>query len=207
MDDNIVWSAYERNSFIYSTCKDLKKCPHTDTYNCYCSIYQLVHPKIIAYCGFLCGDIKQSILNKKCYIGFGEICSICTEPIISKKSAWLTPCGHPFHHKCLIENHYYREKNNMTIEYSNEIPCPVCRKGLIDCCIGIDNINRYRDTNNNGLDKLENFWLTIDIKPCLLCYDCNTELGMNKLCRFCNNYRCTGYTDIDDYRYRDDYEK
>ena len=131
-----------------------------------------------------------SDINKKCYIGFGEICSICLEPIITKTSAWLTPCCHVFHRKCLIDNYQFIKIHRMTIEYSNEIPCPVCREGFICCCVGLENLDKYN--SKNELDKLENFWSTIDIKPYLLCYKCRKGLGMNKLCIECESYRNTG---------------
>jgi hypothetical protein len=118
MDDNLIWSAYEGNE-------------HNDRPD---------FPTRIAYCGFTCYDGKPSIKNK-CYIRFGELCYICIDPIISKRNAWLTPCGHQFHRKCLINNHRYRQKHNMTLEFSNEIPCPVCRDGLVDCCVGLNGGN------------------------------------------------------------------
>lgn len=199
MDDNLVWSAYERNCLYYYKCKDVNTCPSSGVYDdeiddyekdkkCYCHQNSVVYPKVIADCGFSSG-IKPDI-NKKCYIRFGEICSICTDPIITKSSAWLTPCGHSFHRKCLIENFQYRLNNNMTIEYSNEIPCPICRTGHIWCCVGLENIDRFN--NYNGLDKLENFWLSIDLKQYLMCYKCDKGLGMNKSCINCENYRNTG---------------
>lgn len=185
MDDNLVWSAYEPT---YSKCKDLNICPHNYDNNCFCYNYLSISPTIIANCGFLCNE-KPSIKNK-CYIAFGEICSICMEPIVSKKNAWLTPCNHQFHRKCLINNHEYRRMHNMTLDFTNEIPCPVCRDGLVDCCVGLHDLNKYN--TKNGLDKLENFWLSINIAPYLLCYKCNKGLGMNISCETCEYYRNTG---------------
>lgn len=188
MDDNLIWSVYGRSK-CYHKCKDLKLCPNKYNNICYCCNYLSVSPTIIANCGFLCGE-KLS-MKKKCYVGFGEICSICLDPIISKSTAWLTPCGHPFHRKCAINNHNYRQMHNMTLECSNSIPCPVCRFGLIECCVGLENLDKYN--TKNGLDKLENFWLNINIKPYELCYNCNKGLGMNKSCDNCKSYRNTGY--------------
>jgi hypothetical protein len=81
MDDNSIWSAYEQTN--YNKCKDLKICPHKYNNYCYCCNYVSVFPIKIADCGFTLHE-KPSI-KKKCYIGFGELCSICIEPIISKK--------------------------------------------------------------------------------------------------------------------------
>jgi len=188
MDDNLIWSEGRTN--YYHTCKDLKTCPHKYDNICYCCNYLSVNPIHIAKCGFSCGE-KPS-MKKKCYIGFGEICSICIEPILSKTNAWLTSCGHPFHRKCIIENYIYRQTHHMTIEYSNAIPCPVCRTGLVDCCVGLESLDKYN--TNNGLDKLENFWLRMDFASSYeLCYTCNKGLGMNKSCDNCKCYRNTGY--------------
>jgi hypothetical protein len=188
MDDNKIWSVYERNSLFYSKCKDLKTCPNNDNNKCYCHNYALVHPTVIAVCGFC--DTKPSI-NKKCYIKFGDLCSICIEPILTKSSAWLTPCSHVFHRKCLIRNFQYRTIHEMTISFSNEIPCPVCREGHVDCCVGLDTLGKYIHTEN-GLDRLENFWQTINLMSYISCYKCDQGLGMNKQCINCENYRKTG---------------
>jgi Ring finger domain len=188
MDDNLIWSVYDRTTY-YNTCKDLDQCPHKFNNKCFCSNYLTVTPTRIASCGFLCGQ-KPSI-KKKCYIGFGEICSICLDPIISKRNAQLTSCGHQFHRKCIVENHVYRQMHRMTLEYSNEIPCPVCRSGLVECCVGLEDMDRYH--SENGLDKLENFWLSMWIAPYLMCWTCNEGLGMNMGCKTCETYRTTGY--------------
>lgn len=189
MDDNLIWSAYDRNCLYYSKCKELKTCTNIIYDCCYCHNNALLQPNVIANCGFSPGIEKPNI-NKKCYIKFGEICSICIEPIITKKSAWLTPCGHTFHRKCLIDNFQYRTIHKMTIGHSNEIPCPVCREGLIWCCVGIDKLDKYN--SKNGLDQLENFWHTIDINPYLLCWECDNAVGMKKSCNNCIQYRNTG---------------
>jgi hypothetical protein len=78
----------------------------------------------------------------------------------------------------------------MTLEYSNEIPCPVCREGHVSCCVGLDSLDKYN--TENGLDILENFWLNIWIKPYLSCYKCSKGLGMNLTCKNCEYYRNTG---------------
>lgn len=189
MDDNQIWSPYERNFLYYHKCKDLKTCPNIHDNYCYCCSNAIVHPTIMADCGFLCESIKPNI-NKKCYIQFGEICSICMEPIKTKTTAWLTPCSHAFHRKCLINNYTFRQTHKMTIPFSNEIPCPVCREGHVGCCIGLETLDKYN--SNNGLDKLENFWTTIDLVPYKLCYTCNKGMGMNKICKTCVHYRDTG---------------
>lgn len=190
MDDNLVWSVYERDCLYYHKCKNLEICPNIDDNECYCYSKAIVYPKIIGKCGFECDNLIKPNINIKCYIRFGEICSICLEPILKKSSAWLTPCSHSFHRKCLINNHEFRKRHSMTIENSNEIPCPYCRTGLVDCCVGIYSIDRYN--SKYGLDKLENFWLTKDLVTYKSCYKCDKGLGMNKLCLICEQYRITG---------------
>ena len=146
MDDTSIWSAYEQNCLYYGKCKDLRTCPNKYNECCYCSRYMDVHPTLIADCGFASDCVIPSV-NKKCYIAFGEICPICIEPITTKSSAWLTPCGHAFHKKCLIDNYHYRDIHNMCIQNSNEIPCPVCREGLVCCCVGLDSLDKYNSKN------------------------------------------------------------
>lgn len=199
IDDSSVWWVYERNSNYYHICKDISNCPNTFQRNlCYCHRHALVKPIIIGECGFWCDD--KIGLNHKSYIKWGEICPICTDPIIYKRNAWITPCGHGFHRNCLVDNHRYRQINKMTIEYTNSIPCPMCREGLIECCIGLADINRYGDefeddeddNKKNLLDRLEDFWLNIDRSYYYLCYDCDKGLGMNNSCKTCVNYQKTG---------------
>lgn len=188
MDDQSIWTPYERNSYHYHKCADVTICPNKYNEKCCCKSDALVHPTMVADCGYI--DAKPS-MKKKCYIGFGEICSICIEPILSKRTAWLTHCGHSFHHKCLIENYQYRYENCMFIdEYSDMVPCPVCREGLVGCCVGFDVLDRYN--SSNGLDQLENFWLKMDIMPYQVCWKCNTAVGTNKSCKICISYRVDG---------------
>jgi len=168
MDDNLIWSAYVK-------AVETVKSPVCKTK--------------IASCGFDHPDDIPTVKNK-CYIAFGEMCFICMDPIVSKNNAWLTPCGHAFHRKCLITNHQYRQKHNMTLEFSNEIPCPVCREGLVNCCVGLDDMDKY--TPENGLDRLENFWSSFDVVSYLSCWRCEKGFGMNILCKPCEKYRNTG---------------
>ena len=61
---------------------------------------------------------------------------------------------------------------------------------IVDCCIGLDSLDKYN--SKNILDKLENFWLSINMIPYIFCYKCNKGLGMNKLCLICKQYRISG---------------
>lgn len=166
MDDNLIWSAYHTRK----CCENSPICPTT-----------------IASCGFE----SRPEMNQKCYIAFGDTCYICMDPITSKTNAWLTPCGHQFHRKCVITNHVYRQTHGMTLEFSNEIPCPVCREGLVNCCVGIDDLDKYHRPKNK-LDVLENFWLSITFAPYVSCYKCDKGMGMTINCDACEKYRKTG---------------
>lgn len=194
MDDHSIWSVYHRNTNYYYTCKDYKTCPSYLEFQkkiCYCFQRNPIRPIIIGECGFICDN--KPLLNKRCYIKFGEPCTICLNSIKYKKNAWITPCGHIFHKMCLINYYRHYETNNSIQKYSNEMPCPICREGLVLCCIGEDSIDYYNELNSNGLDRLENFWLTIENRLPELCYKCKKILGFNKKCNKCLNYRKRGY--------------
>ena len=126
----------------------------------------------------------------KCYIKPGEECPICYEEIMTKSSAFITNCGHPFHKKCLSK---YIESKWLSISTAR---CPMCRCSLGDP----DFIQRYRASyffynykNDNELDKLEDFWISKDYRLPSFCsnrYD--HYLGCNKYCLLCKNYVETG---------------
>jgi Ring finger domain len=174
--DDTVWYVWDRNYYYYNKASDENLEENSNR--------QAVYPCIIGDCGF-----SKPTLSKKCYIGFGELCSICIEPIIYRKTAWLTSCGHTFHRNCLKELYYY-DKQHIVNKYTNEIPCPNCREGLVECCMGIYCFERYSD--ENGLDRLENNYEQIEKQLYQICWKCSRAVGMNKNCNNCLNYRKIG---------------
>jgi hypothetical protein len=122
------------------------------------------------------------ILKKKYYIRPNQECPICLEPILTKNSAFLTPCGHGFHKLCI---HQAFEKNWLTKQ--GGISCPLCRYGDIsDYCI-----EKYCSWNihANDLDCLENFWFNKDMTLAIPCYSGHHYIGIDKNCISCKRYR------------------
>lgn len=185
-----VFYLYERNSRYYHDCvqqNNIENCVDCDNNECYCHFKQEVKPFTIGDQDTPC-DVKI-----KCYIKPGEECPICYEEIMTKSSAFITNCGHPFHKKCLSK---YIESKSLSISYTSTSRCPMCR-----CCLGDpDFIQRYRASyffynykNDNELDKLEDFWISKDYRLPSFCsnrYD--HYLGCNKYCLLCKNYVETG---------------
>lgn len=124
--------------------------------------------------------------NKIGYIKYGDICSICLYPIINIKNAWLTPCRHSYHHICLLNYFYNYSKDDSFVKYSNDVPCPLCRCKLVDCCVTND------DDFENKIDELEDFWKNIHKKQYITCYKCKNPLGFTKNCDACVLYTKTG---------------
>jgi hypothetical protein len=136
-----------------------------------------VHPYII------CNDLDYRIeekekrfLKTKCYIKFGEECSICYEPIYSKPNAFLTDCGHCFHKTCM---------SKWLISTFLEGSCPICRQD-----VGFFEFERY--VSKKGLDGLEEFELNKNIR--LPEYCCNDDdklhiMGIDKNCPNCIIWR------------------
>lgn len=188
MDDHSIWSPYERNRNYYHTHYNPDTCAtYSDFGRCTCRYSQLLSPLIVGNCGF---EDKPSI-NRRCYIGFGEQCPICIQPILHKKTAWLTPCGHAFHRKCLL--YAFRHYLELDIAYSNVMPCPICRKELTNCCIGEYTTPHYHVPIYdlvNELDSLENFWTDIEDKVSVKCPKCTHILGSNAAgCEKCKRQR------------------
>ena len=183
-----VFYLFERNSRYYYTCAsktEIENC--TEYYNneCFCHLKQEVNPFTIgdqyAYCK----------LNIKCYIKQGDECPICFDPILNKSNAFISNCGHHYHKKCLFKVH----ETNIFKSYN--VQCPMCR-----CSLGEPEfMQRYRSTyyhynhkDDNALDKLEDFWLSIEYKIPNLCsnkYD--HYLGLHKNCFICQQYREKGH--------------
>lgn len=181
LDDNSVWYVYERNRDYYYNCTNKLTCPNYYNDECMCHYHQIVFPYRFYECGF--PRNKKIEFSTKMYISFGQTCPICLESILHKKDAWLTPCGHGFHRNCIIDTfeHYMNNKNR--VRHSNTMPCPICREDLVDCCIGKLTIDRYKGISL--LDRLENFWLTIDKKLIITCHKCDETLGFNINCHYC----------------------
>lgn len=176
--EDIFW-LYERNNSIYSDCIQLKKdCPELIDGVCYCSEYDIVKPITI-------GDTYVPCRFKvKSYIKIGEECPICLDPIIHKINAYLTGCGHSFHRKCLFKVFETKWKNKP----HTSLRCPMCRasQGFPDI------LTRYTaNYDDNGLDFLENFWITKDLNMGAFCYR-NHYIGMKKDCNRCLRYRLNG---------------
>ena len=120
-------------------------------------------------------------------------CPICYEEIMTKSTAFITNCGHSFHKSCLSK---YIETKWLSTTYISTARCPMCR-----CSLGHPEFDqRYRSSyfncnhsNDNELDKLEDFWLTKDYKLPVFCsHGYNHYLGLNKNCFICKGYREKG---------------
>jgi len=185
-----VFCLYERNSRYYHDCNlknCIEECNDCWSNDCYCHLKQTVRP-------FTIGDQNVPCsLKIKCYVKPGEECPICYEEIMTKSSAFITNCGHPFHKKCLSK---YIESKWLSSSYTSTARCPMCRCSLGDP----DFVQRYRATyfsynykNDNELDKLEDFWISKDYKLPTFCsnrYD--HYLGLDKFCFICKSYREKG---------------
>jgi len=185
-----VFYLYERNSRYYHDCKlknCIEECQDCWSNDCYCHLKQEVRP-------FTIGDqYVPCNLKIKCYIKPGEECPICYEQIFTKKTAFLTNCGHTFHKKCLFK---YIETKWLSTAYLSNARCPMCR-----CCLGHPEFEqRYRSSyfsynfkDDNELDKLEDFWLTKDFKlPTFCSKNYNHYLGTVQTCFICRCYREKG---------------
>jgi hypothetical protein len=135
---------------------------------------------------------KKSIienLKTKHYLEIGTECAICLDQINHKKDALLTDCGHSFHYSCIQKN----DESN----YNMMGDCPLCRQSAGDY-MELKNIYINTDSSKNGLDKLENFWDSIETEIPEKCYkdweyyEDIHDLGFNKNCKSCKKYRKTG---------------
>jgi len=182
-----VFYLYERNSRYYHDCTKIKECEDSCKYVCWCYLKQDVVPFTI---GDQCIPCDFKI---KCYIKAGEECPICYEEIMTKTTAFITNCGHSFHKKCLFK---YIETKWLSSSYTSPARCPMCR-----CSLGHPEfIKRYRSSyfsfnykNDNGLDKLEDFWISKDYTlPSFCSNSYDHYLGTDKKCFICESYREKG---------------
>lgn len=129
----------------------------------------------------------------RCYIRPGTDCPICYESIERKKDAFITCCGHGYHKICLFN---YLKSKWTTTKYTSVARCPICR-----CSIGHPDFMRrysssyfsYNYSDDNGLDKLEDYWLSNECRLPNFCSNgYNHYLGMHKECFICENYREKG---------------
>ena len=133
---------------------------------------------------------KKSLYDNmkiKHYIKIGEICSICLEEIWSERDAFLTECGHEFHASC-INKHFYMNKSAR---------CPICRSDTMNAELELK--NKYNTVSY--LDKLDDFWMNMDMMFPEKCYDYGYyhgysnnyhDKGMNDDCEICLMYRIRG---------------
>jgi hypothetical protein len=95
-----VFYLYERNSRYYHDClqqNNIENCNDCWSNECYCYQKQDVLPFTIGDQDTPC-DIKI-----KCYIRPGDECPICFDKIITKRSAFITNCGHSYHKKMFVK--------------------------------------------------------------------------------------------------------
>lgn len=188
MDDHNIFWLHERNSYYYFDCKKMnRECKNVIDHpiSCACHLDSLVNPVTI-------GDPWCPLfLHTKSYVKIGEKCSICNEPITKKRNCWLTFCGHAFCRKCItssLEKHYLSGNRG-------QFQCPSCKEVLpYDFSEYLD---RYvvDENNSNEIDKLENFWDTIEFKLPVSCLNFKLpyhHIGMNKSCGKCDEYRKNG---------------
>lgn len=140
------------------------------------------------------GDITIPFqLKRKCYISCNEECPICYDAIITKQNAYITPCGHSYHKKCLFN---YIQKKREANGFTSVLKCPMCRSRLGYPDIFVRYKNNFYDCENgenNLLDKLEDFWITKEYRIPDYCFNGQDHyLGMKNTCLECKYYQKTG---------------
>jgi hypothetical protein len=170
-------------------CNNTAHCPTMLNNRCMCSIFRRpVIPQSIGAFPSGASSCRYSLNGLKSYIIPGQECPICLESIQQKSNAYLTPCGHGFHKKCIT--HAYNIHTQNTDAAFN---CPICRR-----CLGcdIEFIGERYNAKQGTLDALENFWFKYDYNTPVIC--CQTGdgneasyhiLGTHKNCDTCKNYR------------------
>lgn len=186
-----VFHIYERNSKLYFTCKEWKHCPTQFNRCCYCSENMEIRPFTIG------NQDKKCTFNNKCYVRPGDECSICYEPILTKRTSFLTDCGHSYHRKCLFA---YIQNKWQSSSCISVVKCPLCRRSIGEQVFQ----SRYRSSyflggteNVHGLDRLEDFWLCHEFNLPEFCRNkYNHYLGFSSTCKTCNLYNTKGLTPI-----------
>lgn len=199
-----VYYVHERNILFYHDCiknKRYSTCPTKNIGLCLCKENCPIYPNKI------CNEytISQKQCKKeKIYIRFGEECPICFEPIYFRNSAFLTPCGHAFHKKCLHNAHTTRL---LICDNSSEdkLYCPMCRHDVPTELfynpmkyninkLPIEKINGKKNCdfikNTNFCLVADNLFENIDLCSPELCFRNKKKhyLGMDKTCKVCLNF-------------------
>lgn len=185
-----VFYLYERNKSHYDNCNLAKRCCPSEESNmdCYCQIaYESVLPITIGDQTVPCN------FKRKVYVKPGEECSICLEPVMTKQTAYLTPCGHSFHKICMFNALAAVAKNNRNFK------CPNCRAniGYPDIYCRYTAGFKARDGGiyaaKHFLDTLEEFWLAKEFTMIQMCEtNYKHSLGLDSNCRCCLRYRVSG---------------
>ena len=185
--DDIFW-LYERNKRAYCYCNNKSDyIPGSNVCNNYCFENIPVSSLTIGDTDIPCN------INRKCYIKQGEECSICLENVMTKNTAYLSPCGHTFHKKCIFQAY----ESKMYSKWASVFRCPMCRQ-RINIPELSERYNLYNNNNNNIhiLDELESFWLHKDTRIPEICNNgYNHYMGLKKTCLQCIDYRNCGNTD------------
>jgi hypothetical protein len=204
-----VFYVHERNRFIYYDCnkkKTVDKCPTKKLLGiCICKQNCPVYPDTICeeydMC-FTCNSHSDNI-SKKMYIKFGEECPICFEGIYFRKNAFLTPCGHAFHKKCLHKAHVSKLISNVSF-HEEKLSCPMCRYNVSTDLFynpskyyvykkSIENINVSNNKNIiNSMDffaTIDNLFENIELNCPTLCVGSQRHfLGTKKTCEICKEF-------------------
>lgn len=149
---------------------------------------------------FTIGDHRiPCSVKRKCYVRPGEECPICFEAIQTKRSAYITACGHAYHKICLRK---YMESKWLSTKYTSNARCPLCRSLLGHpefvqrYCASYFGYNEEEEVEENmstGLDKLDDFWISYECKiPSFCSHGYDHYLGMDKHCFLCLRYREKG---------------
>lgn len=152
---------------------------------------------------FTIGDKRiPCSFKRKCYIKQGDECPICFDAIQTKRSAYITACGHSFHKACLSR---YMESKWLSTKYTSNARCPMCRSNLGHpefiqryqasyFSFEEEHVSDSRETKSaKGLDRLEDFWISCDCKiPSFCSHGYDHFLGIDKHCFLCLSYREKG---------------